>query len=124
MCLGLPMRIVETDGLSATVEGLGERRTVSLLLVGEQPKGVALLVHQGNAVRVLDEAEVPLLEKALQGLAAAFEGRALDGYFDDLDRKESARCAPPWFACSKTARPSRSGCRPPTTSSPAPVSGC
>ncbi len=91
MCLGLPMRIVETDGVSATVEGMGERRVVSLLLVGEQATGVALLVHQGNAMRVLDEEEVPLLEKALQGLAAAFEGRPLEGYFDDLERKESTR---------------------------------
>ncbi len=87
MCLGLPMRIVKTDGVSATVEGCGDRREVSLLLVGEQAVGTALLVHRGNAVRVLPEDEVPLLEQALSGLAAAIEGRPLDGYFDDLERE-------------------------------------
>jgi len=87
MCLGLPMKIVQTDGVTAVVEGFGQRQTVSLILVGEQPLGVALLVHKGNAVRVVPEDELPLLTQALQGLAAAFEGRPLTGYFDDLERE-------------------------------------
>lgn len=87
MCLGLPMRVVSTDGISAVVEGLGERRKVSLLLVGAVSKGTPLLVHAERAVRVLDEAEVPLLERALAGLHAALQGQPLAGYFDDLDRE-------------------------------------
>ncbi len=87
MCLGLPMRIVRSDGAVATVEGFGERRQVSLLLVGEQPDGTPLLVHAGNAIRVLAEEEVPLLEQALKGLSAALDGKSVDGFFDDLNRE-------------------------------------
>ncbi len=86
MCLGLPMRIVETDGMSALVEGRGERRRVSLLLVGDLPVGTALLVHTTTAVRVLDEDELPLLERALDGLLAAMGGEPVDAYFADLVR--------------------------------------
>ena len=88
MCLGLPMRITATDGMTAVVEGRGERRTVSLLLVGEQPVGTPLLVHTGNAIRVLDEQELPLLEQALDGLDAAIAGQPIDAFFADLINRE------------------------------------
>lgn len=84
MCIGLPMIVLETDGSFAVVQGRGERRRVSLLVVGPQPVGTALLVHTDTAVRVLDDAEVPQLERALDGLQAVLEGRSPDGYFDDL----------------------------------------
>ena len=88
MCLGLPMRVVEGDEVSALVHGCGERRVVSLLLVGAQAAGTPLLVHRDAAVRVLGEDEVPLLELALDGLAAAFEGRPLTGFFADLEGRQ------------------------------------
>ncbi len=84
MCLGLPMRVVELEGDFALVEGLGETRRVSLLLIGPQPVGTPLLIHTDNAVRVLDEAEVPLLERALGGLQAVLVGESPEAYFDDL----------------------------------------
>lgn len=84
MCIALPMRVVEPEGDFATVEGRGERRQVSLLLVGPQPLGTPLLIHADTALRVLDEAEVPLLESALDGLQAVLNGKSPDGYFDDL----------------------------------------
>jgi hydrogenase expression/formation protein HypC len=84
MCLGVPMRVVEAFEHSAVVEWRGERREVSLMLVGSQPVGTALLVHIDTAVRVLDEAEVPLLEQALEGLAASLEGRPFEEHFADL----------------------------------------
>jgi hydrogenase expression/formation protein HypC len=84
MCLGIPMRVVQSSELSALVEGRGERREVSLLLTGPQPPGTPLLVHVSTAVRVLDEAEVPLLEQALDGLAASLEGRPFEQHFADL----------------------------------------
>lgn len=87
MCLGLPMRVLEFDATSALVEGLGERRRVSLLLVGPVRRGTPLLVHAERAVRILDEADVPLLERAMRGLQAAMKGQPMAGYFDDLDRE-------------------------------------
>jgi hydrogenase expression/formation protein HypC len=84
MCIALPMRVVEPEGDFAVVEGRGETRRVSLLLIGPQVAGTPLLIHTDTALRVLDEAEVPLLESALDGLQAALDGKPIDGYFDDL----------------------------------------
>ena len=84
MCIGLPMRILETDGVSALVEGQGVRRTVSLLLVGEAPVGAAVLVHLDTAVRLLGEDEVPLLEAALAAADAASRGEPWEHFLADL----------------------------------------
>lgn len=88
MCIGVPMRVVEANGLAAVVERRGERQRVSLALVGPLEVGVAVLVHLGSAVRVLDDAEVGLIESALDGLDAALNGQNVDGYFADLVGRE------------------------------------
>ena len=88
MCIGVPMRVVEANGLAAVVERRGERQRVSLALVGPLEVGVAVLVHPGSAVRVLDDAEVGLIESALDGLDAALNGQNVDGYFADLVGRE------------------------------------
>jgi hydrogenase expression/formation protein HypC len=84
MCIGLPMRVLESDGFTALVEGCGVQRRVSLLLVGEQPPGTALLVHQETALRVLPESEVPLIERALQAAEAAERGEPWEHLLADL----------------------------------------
>lgn len=84
MCIGLPMVVLEADDSFALVQGRGEQRRVSLMLVGPQAVGTALLIHTDTAIRVLAPEEVPLLEKALDGLQAVLEGASPDGYFDDL----------------------------------------
>ena len=85
MCLGIPMRIRTTDGTWAVVERAdGERGEARLLLVGAQPVGAPLLVHLQTAVRVLDEAEVPLIEQALQAIEAAGRGDAFEHLLGDL----------------------------------------
>jgi len=84
MCIGLPMRVIEAGDDFVLVEGRGERRRVSLLLLGPLAVGTPLLVHVDTAVRTLDEAEVPLLERALDGLQAVLDGESPDAYFADL----------------------------------------
>ncbi len=54
MCLGVPMRIIEGDEMSALCVRGDEQRRVSLLLVGPQPDGTQVLVDIDTAVRVLD----------------------------------------------------------------------
>ena len=71
MCLGLPMRVVSGNEYSAVVERGDERRTVSMMLVGEVPVGAAVLVHINSAVRLLDEEEAADLESAIAGLERA-----------------------------------------------------
>jgi hydrogenase expression/formation protein HypC len=84
MCIGLPMRIVETDGVSALVEGQGIRRRISLLLVGELPVGAAVLVHLDTAMRLLSEDEVQLVEAALAAADAAARGESWEHLLADL----------------------------------------
>ena len=57
MCLGVPMRIMESDGLMALCQGRGELRRVNVMLLEEAPAGAFVLVHVNNAVRLLDEEE-------------------------------------------------------------------
>ncbi len=88
MCLGVPMRVIEANDVSALCARGEETRRVSLLLVGPQEPGALVLVHIDSAVRVLDEQEARLIESALQGLAAALRGESCDEHFADLLNRE------------------------------------
>jgi len=88
MCIGLPMRVVSGDEYFAECDRRGASERVSLMLVGPQPPGTALLVHLGTAVRVLDDDEARLIDDALDGVAAAAEGRPFDHLFADLIDRE------------------------------------
>jgi hydrogenase expression/formation protein HypC len=59
MCLGVPGRIVEVHGLTATVDFFGVRRIVRLELV-DQPVGPGdyILNHVGYAIRRIPEADI------------------------------------------------------------------
>jgi hydrogenase expression/formation protein HypC len=88
MCIGFPMRVVAGDDFAATCERRGEAERVSLLLIGPQPAGAWVLVHNGAAVRVLGEEEARQIDDALDGVAAALDGRAFDHLFADLIERE------------------------------------
>lgn len=88
MCLGVPMRIVRSDGFVAVCESDGRSQTVSLALIGELPVGQHVLVHLGSAIRALTEAEAVEIENAARAVAAATEGRDYEHLIQDLiDRK-------------------------------------
>lgn len=88
MCLGVPMTVLD-DGAFTALCGRGdERRRVSMMLVGAQAPGTRVLVHIDSAVRVLDPAEAEAIDRALDGLAAALDGRAFDHLFADLIDRE------------------------------------
>jgi hydrogenase expression/formation protein HypC len=78
MCLGIPMRVIETDGIAARCVRRGEERLVNLLLVGEVPVGGWVLVHMDNAVQTLEEEEVGPLEDALDAILLAARGQSVD----------------------------------------------
>ncbi|NYZ14171.1 HypC/HybG/HupF family hydrogenase formation chaperone [Azospirillum sp. RWY-5-1] len=78
MCLGIPMRVIETDGIAARCVRRGEERLVNLLLVGEVPVGGWVLVHMDNAVQALDEAEVGPIDDALDAILIAARGGNVD----------------------------------------------
>lgn len=71
MCLGVPGRVVEIDGLVATVDFWGVRRQVRLDLVDAPvAAGDYILNHVGFAIRRIPEAEIgatlELYEQLLQ----------------------------------------------------------
>jgi hydrogenase expression/formation protein HypC len=88
MCLGLPMTIVETDGLSALCEYRGEQRRVSVMLLSDPPVGAKVLVYIDSAVRLLDEEEARLIGDAIDGISAALDGQDVDRFFADLVDRE------------------------------------
>ena len=59
MCLGVPMKIIELDGYSATCEAKGIRRKVSLFLMQHDALeiGDMVMVHVGNAIQKMSEEE-------------------------------------------------------------------
>ncbi|MFB9267635.1 HypC/HybG/HupF family hydrogenase formation chaperone [Bradyrhizobium erythrophlei] len=88
MCFGLPMTIIETDGMCALCEYGSERRRVSVMLLSEPPVGAKVLVHVDTAVRLLDDETARLIAEALDGLDAALSGHDCDRFFADLIGQE------------------------------------
>ncbi len=74
MCIGIPMRVVETwrDGALATGRGLCER--IDTRLVGDVVPGQWLLVFLGAARELLDAQRAAEIDAALDLLEAAFAG--------------------------------------------------
>ncbi|WP_299444752.1 HypC/HybG/HupF family hydrogenase formation chaperone [uncultured Rhodospira sp.] len=84
MCLGIPMQVLEVDGLSARCEGRGEARTVSLVLIDPPPVGAWVLVHLDTARQVLTEDEARAIDRALDAIDTALAGGSVDHLFADL----------------------------------------
>jgi hydrogenase expression/formation protein HypC len=75
MCLGVPGKVIEVDGMVATVDFFGVRRPVMLDIVDEPVgPGDYVLNHVGYAIRKIPQAEVQatlaLYEELLRGAAA------------------------------------------------------
>ena len=84
MCLGIPMQVLETDGILARCAGRGEERMVNVMLLDPVPVGGWVLVHIANAVRELEEEEVGPLNDALDAILLAARGENTDHLFADL----------------------------------------
>ncbi len=55
MCLAIPSKIVEIEGVMATVDVMGARRKVSLMLLPEEAEvGDFVIVHAGFAIQKID----------------------------------------------------------------------
>lgn len=71
MCLAIPMRVLESDGVTALCEGRGEQQRINLLMVGDCPPGSWVMAFLGFARQRLEEADAALMNEALDGLEAA-----------------------------------------------------
>lgn len=57
MCLAVPMKIVETDGNTATLEVEGISTTANVSLIENAAPGDYVIIHAGFAIERLDEKE-------------------------------------------------------------------
>jgi hydrogenase expression/formation protein HypC len=89
MCIGLPMRVIESREFFALCERNGEVRRVDTRLVGAQPAGNWLLVFLGAAREVLSPERALEVDEALQVLELAMAGGEIPvGLCDDLLNRE------------------------------------
>lgn len=93
MCIGIPLRVIEGDGIAAVCEGRGARERIDMLIVGAQPPGTWVLAFHGAARRVLTETEALQTLDALDALGLALQGQdggreAIDALFADLADRE------------------------------------
>lgn len=71
MCLAVPSKIIEIEGSMATVDVMGLRKQISIVLLPEEPKiGDYVLVHAGFAINKMEPEEakeaLKLYEKILK----------------------------------------------------------
>ncbi len=76
MCIAIPMKILESQGLAATCEAYDRKERVTLEFTGPVRPGTWVLVFQGAAQRVMKEAEALQTLDALAALSAVMAGDA------------------------------------------------
>lgn len=89
MCIGVPMQIVETGDGYAWCEGMGERRQIDTLLVGDQPVGTWLMTFLDSAREILTADDAARITDAVQAVTLVMQGDTnIDHLFADLIDRE------------------------------------
>ena len=90
MCVGIPMKVVESGFFQSICEDKdGNRHTIDTMLTGEQDVGTWLLTFLGAARDVLDEKTANQILDALTALESAMKGEVnMDMHFTDLHKRE------------------------------------
>lgn len=90
MCIGIPMQIISSQGLSAQCDSLGKLHQIDLSLIGEQEDGTWVLTFLDTAREVLSESQAKQIKDALQALSMTINGETpdVDMLFADLVQKE------------------------------------
>ena len=90
MCIGIPMKVVQSEPGNTVCESGGEQRRVDMLLVGEQPVGTWLLVFLNSAREVITQEEAARIRDALKAVELVMSGKSdnVDHLFADLVDRE------------------------------------
>lgn len=112
MCIGIPMRVIESGPGYAHCEGLGQTREVDTLLVGDVAPGTWLLVFLDSAREILSEVDAQRIGEAVQAVAQVMGGditaadtAAIDGLFADLVDREPPK--PPSLLALEQSTPNK-----------------
>lgn len=87
MCVGIPMRILSVDGISARATDGDEETLVDLSLTGPVNPGQWVLTFLGAAREVIDADEAAKITAALNGLKSLMQGGDLGNAFADLEAR-------------------------------------
>jgi hydrogenase expression/formation protein HypC len=95
MCVGIPMRVIESDEFWARCQGRQGEARIDVRLVGAQSAGTWLLTFMGAAREVLEAERAAAMNAALEALASILSGQSvtpaqLDAFFPDLAGREPA----------------------------------
>ena len=71
MCLAIPLKLIEIDGMEATAEAAGIRRRVRVDFIREPKPGDYVIVHAGFAIERLNEQQALANLQAIQEVADA-----------------------------------------------------
>ncbi len=89
MCIGIPMQVLEVEGMRALCEGMGRRQHVDTLLIDTPEPGDWVLVFLNSAREIIDEAQAKTIADALTAVNLALAGEtSLDHLFPDLANRE------------------------------------
>lgn len=76
MCLAVPSKIIEIEDTMATVDVMGLRKQISLMLLPEEPKiGDYVLVHAGFAINKMEPQEAQEALKILKKFLKIWRNR-------------------------------------------------
>lgn len=88
MCLGIPMQVVEIEGVFAVCDGRNGRQRVNTMLVGDVAPGQWLLTFLDTAREVIDAERAALVNGALDALGLIASGNDFESCFADLIDRE------------------------------------
>ena len=90
MCMGIPCRVVDSQGWIALCDGPAGPVSIDLALVGPQAPGTWLLTFLGAAREVISAERAAQVGDALAALEAALAGETdrIDALFGDLVGRE------------------------------------
>lgn len=89
MCLGIPMQVVEIEGVFAWCEGRNGRSRINTMLLGEVVLGQWLLTFLDSAREIIDAERADAVNAALDALSVVAQGGSnFDACFADLIGRE------------------------------------
>jgi hydrogenase expression/formation protein HypC len=89
MCLGIPMQVVEIEGVFAICDSRNGRSRINTMLVGDVQPGQWLLTFLDAAREIIDAERAALVNAALDALSVVADGGSdFDACFADLIGRE------------------------------------
>jgi len=88
VCLGIPMQVIEIEGVFAWCDGRNGRQRINTMLVGDVGPGEWLLTFLDAAREVIDAERAAQINAALDALELIASGNDFESCFADLINRE------------------------------------